>query len=63
MVYGLLGLTIFVKLAESATGGTSVLAAGFTMAVLVLPIVIITGGRGDPGRARPASARAGSASA
>ena len=42
VVYGLLGLSIFVKLAESATGGTSVLAAGFTMAVLVLPIVIIT---------------------
>ena len=42
VVYGLLGLSIFVKLAESATGGSSVLAAGFTMAVLVLPIVIIT---------------------
>ena len=53
VVYGLLGLSIFVKLAESATGGTSVLAAGFTMAVLVLPIVIITAAEAI--RAVPAS--------
>ena len=57
VVYGLLGLTIFVKLAKSATGGTSVLAAGFTMAVLVLPIVIITAAEAI--RAVPASLREG----
>jgi phosphate transport system permease protein len=37
VVYGLLGLTIFVQLFDR-----SALAAGLTMAVLVLPIVIIT---------------------
>ena len=42
VVYGLLGLSIFVKLLEPLTGGTSVLAGGLTMSVLVLPIVIIT---------------------
>jgi phosphate transport system permease protein len=53
VVYGLLGLSIFVKLAQNATGGTSVLAAGLTMAVLVLPIVIITAAEAI--RAVPAS--------
>ena len=42
VVYGLLGLAIFVKGMEDITGGRSVVAAGLTLAVLVLPIVIIT---------------------
>ncbi len=42
VVYGLLGLALFVKLFGSFTGGRSVMSAGITMAILVLPIVIIT---------------------
>ena len=42
VVYGILGLLVFVKAGESLTGGRSVLAAGLTLAVLVLPIIVIT---------------------
>jgi phosphate transport system permease protein len=42
IVYGLLGLAVFVELAGQLTGGKSVLTGGLTLAVLVLPIVIIT---------------------
>lgn len=46
VVYGILGLTIFVKALGSITGpeanGRSVISAGLTLAILVLPIVIIT---------------------
>jgi phosphate transport system permease protein len=42
IVYGLLGLTIFVQFLGGLTGGTSLIAGGLTLAVLVLPIVIIT---------------------
>ena len=44
VVYGILGLTIFVKGFgfRSITGGSTPLAAGLTLAVLVLPVVIIT---------------------
>lgn len=46
VVYGILGLTIFVKALGSITGpdsnGRSVVSAGLTLAILVLPIVIIT---------------------
>lgn len=42
IVYGILGLAIFVQLFGGFTGGRSVMAAGLTLAVLVLPIVIIT---------------------
>ena len=42
IVYGILGFTIFVKALGGVTGGKSVIAAGLTLAVLVLPIVIIT---------------------
>lgn len=42
VVYGILGFTIFVKSAESFTGGRTLMAAGITLAILVLPIVIIT---------------------
>ena len=42
IVYGLLGLAIFVKLLVEFTGGRTLFAGGLTLAVLVLPIVIIT---------------------
>ena len=38
VVFGLLGLTIFVRALEL---GNSVLAAGFTMSLLILPIIIV----------------------
>lgn len=41
IVYGILGFALFVKAAGSVTGGRSVIAAGLTLAVLVLPIVIV----------------------
>jgi phosphate transport system permease protein len=44
VVYGLLGLFLFVETAWIAdlTGGRSTVSAGLTLAILVLPIVIIT---------------------
>jgi phosphate transport system permease protein len=46
IVYGLLGLTVFVAalapLSDPQTRGKTLLAGGLTLAVLVLPIVIIT---------------------
>jgi phosphate transport system permease protein len=42
VVYGILGLVVFVKSLRFLTGGRSVIAAGVTIAVLVLPIIIIT---------------------
>jgi phosphate transport system permease protein len=42
VVYGILGLTIFVKGIGWFTGGSTPLAAGLTLSALVLPVVIIT---------------------
>jgi phosphate transport system permease protein len=42
IVYGLLGLAIFVLVLRPVTGGLSAISGGLTLAVLVLPIVIIT---------------------
>ncbi len=42
VVYGILGLVVFVQNLDFITGGRSVVAAGITLAILVLPIVIIT---------------------
>jgi phosphate transport system permease protein len=47
IVYGILGLAIFVELLKPVTGpgsveGKSLLAGGFTISIMVLPIVIIT---------------------
>ncbi len=42
IVYGILGLALFVQSMESLTGGRTLIAAGITLAILVLPIVIIT---------------------
>jgi phosphate transport system permease protein len=47
IVYGIMGLAVFVELMKPITGpgsveGKSLLAAGFTIGVMVLPIIIIT---------------------
>lgn len=42
IVYGILGLSILVQALGGLTGGRSVISAGLTLAILVLPIVIIT---------------------
>ncbi len=58
VVYGLLGYAIFVKGPLSrVTGGASVLTAGLTLSILVLPIVVITSAEAI--RAVPASLREG----
>ena len=41
IIYGLLGLAAFVRLMEPITGGRSILSGGLTLALLVLPIVIV----------------------
>ena len=41
IIYGLLGLELFVRIMWPITGGRSVLAGALTMALLVMPIVII----------------------
>jgi len=41
IIYGLLGLELFVRVLRPITGGRSVLAGALTMALLVMPIVII----------------------
>jgi len=58
VVYGLLGAGIFVNSRlGGATGGETLLSAGLTLAVLVLPIVVITSA--EALRAVPASLREG----
>jgi phosphate transport system permease protein len=42
VIYGVLGLTIFGSWLKGLTGGSSVISAALTMAILVLPVVIIT---------------------
>ena len=42
IVYGLLGLAIFVEMLGAVTGGRTMISAGLTLGVLVLPIMIIT---------------------
>jgi phosphate transport system permease protein len=41
IIYGLLGLAAFVRLMGPITGGRSILSGGLTLALLVLPIVIV----------------------
>jgi phosphate transport system permease protein len=55
IVYGLLGLSIFVIALQGAQQGRNVIAGGLTMAVLVMPIVVIT--TAEALRAVPASIR------
>ncbi len=42
IVYGLLGLAVFVKTLSGFTQGKTVIAGGMTLAAMVLPIVVIT---------------------
>ena len=42
VIYGILGLTIFVGWLKPVTSGKTVVAAALTLAVLVLPVIIIT---------------------
>lgn len=55
VVYGILGLSVFVLAAEPLTGGRTLIAGGLTLTVVVLPIVIITAA--EALRAVPASIR------
>lgn len=55
VVYGILGLVVFKELLVDVTGGPSIISAGLTMAILVLPIVIITSSEAI--RAVPSSLR------
>lgn len=58
VVYGLLGYALFVSGPFSAiTGGSSVLSAGLTLSILVLPIVVITSAEAI--RAVPSNLREG----
>ena len=42
VVYGLLGLSVFVAAMRDVSGGRNLLAGGLTLSIVVLPIVIIT---------------------
>ncbi len=55
VVYGLLGIAVFVVLLREWTGGQSIISGGFTLAIVVLPIVIITSA--ESLRAVPSSIR------
>lgn len=57
IVYGLLGLAIFVQALGGITGGRTVFAGGLALSALVLPIVVITASEGL--RAVPRSIREG----
>src|SRR5215210_4854770 len=41
IIYGLLGLGIFVNLLRPATGGESIISGALTLSLLILPIIII----------------------
>jgi phosphate transport system permease protein len=55
VVYGLLGIAVFVVLLRDQTGGQSIISGGLTLAIVVLPIVIITSA--ESLRAVPSSIR------
>lgn len=58
VVYGILGLALFVNLLGGLTNGRTVVSGGLTLTVLVLPIMIITTSealRAVPGTVREAS--------
>ena len=57
IVYGILGLAIFVKALDGLTGGATVFAGGLCLSALVLPIVVIT--TSEALRAVPRSIREG----
>ncbi len=41
IIYGLLGLQVFVRWLEPVTGGRTILSGGLTLALLILPIIIV----------------------
>ncbi|MGA1262502.1 MAG: phosphate ABC transporter permease PstA [Prochlorothrix sp.] len=41
IIYGLLGLAVFVQLLEPITGGRSVLSGALTLILLILPVIIV----------------------
>lgn len=41
IIYGLLGLAVFVRVFLPITGGRTVFAAGLTLALLILPVIIV----------------------
>ena len=55
VVYGLLGIALFVVLLREVTGGRSILSGGLTLAIVVLPITIIASA--EALRAVPSSIR------
>jgi len=57
IIYGLLGLGIFVQLLAPVTGGGSVLTGALTLSLLILPIIIVA--TREALRAIPASIREG----
>jgi phosphate transport system permease protein len=57
VIYGLLGLGIFVQLLAPVTGGTSVLTGALTLSLLILPIIIVA--TREALRAIPATIREG----
>jgi phosphate transport system permease protein len=42
IIYGLLGLEVFVRMMSPITGGRSLLAGALTLALLILPIIIVS---------------------
>ena len=57
VIYGLLGLGIFVQLLAPVTGGASVLSGALTLSLLILPVIIVA--TREALRAIPASIREG----
>ncbi|MFL6033186.1 MAG: phosphate ABC transporter permease PstA [Rubrobacteraceae bacterium] len=57
VIYGLLGLGIFVQVLAPVTGGTSVLTGALTLSLLILPVIIVA--TREALRAIPASIREG----
>lgn len=41
IIYGMLGLFVFARLLEPITGGRSIFSAGLTLALLILPVIIV----------------------
>lgn len=58
IIYGMLGLTIFVRILDPLTQGRTIISAGLTLALLILPIIIINAQ--EALRAVPSSIREGS---
>ncbi|MGB0560744.1 MAG: PstA family ABC transporter permease [Spirulinaceae cyanobacterium] len=42
LIYGLLGLQVFVRIMEPITDGRTILSAGLTLSLMVLPIIIVS---------------------